>query len=291
MKTGLCLSGGGIKGACHIGVLKAFEEENIKFDCVSGTSSGSIVASMYAAGFSADEMYEMFRKYAKQISKINYKIILKLIYGILFKRKIIIQGLNDGKKIQQVLNKELLKKNIKEISDIKMPLIIPSVNLCDGSIYLFSSRSANRKDQREYSDEMITISHISVGEAVQASCAYPGVFCPTNYKDKKLVDGGVRENIPWKELKRIGADKVISIVFENEKKEKIDINMLDCITKSMGILMHELYTYEVEDIDYILKIKTKDISLLDVGKMEELYEIGYQIGKEQVKNIQNYLEK
>lgn len=286
MKYGLCLSGGGIKGVCHIGVLKAFEEAHIKFDCISGTSSGSIVASMYAAGFTAEEMYEIFKKYAKQISKTNYIIILKLICGIIFRRKIIIEGLNDGKKIKQILNRELLKKNIFSISDLNIPLLIPSVDLEDGTIYLFSSV----KDKRKYSDEVITINNIDIGSAVQASCAYPGIFSPMDYRNKKLVDGGIRENIPWKQLKNIGVEKIISIVFENEKREKIDINMLDCITKSMGILMHELYNYEIEDIDYILKIKTKDVSLLDTCRLEELYEVGYETTKNNIKEVKKYLE-
>lgn len=63
---GLALSGGGIKAAAHIGALKAFEEEHIKFDCVSGASSGSIIATMYALGYSSDEMWKMFKKYCKK---------------------------------------------------------------------------------------------------------------------------------------------------------------------------------------------------------------------------------
>ena len=59
MKLGLCLAGGGVKGAAHIGVLKAFEEENIKFNYIAGTSSGSIVSALYACGFSADEIYNI----------------------------------------------------------------------------------------------------------------------------------------------------------------------------------------------------------------------------------------
>ena len=70
---GLCLAGGGVKAAAHIGALKAFEEENIKFDCVSGASSGSIVATMYALGYTSDEMWKMFQKYSKKI-KTNNKI-------------------------------------------------------------------------------------------------------------------------------------------------------------------------------------------------------------------------
>ena len=64
---GLCLAGGGIKAAAHIGALKAFAEENIKFDCVSGASSGSIIATMYALGYSSDEMWKMFKRYCKKI--------------------------------------------------------------------------------------------------------------------------------------------------------------------------------------------------------------------------------
>ena len=62
MNLGLSLSGGGVKGAAHIGVIKALEEENIKIDCIAGTSSGSIVASLYAMGFCADEIYTLLKK-------------------------------------------------------------------------------------------------------------------------------------------------------------------------------------------------------------------------------------
>lgn len=287
MKIGLCLSGGGIKGAAHIGVIKALEEENIKFDCVSGTSSGSIVASLYAMGYTPEDMLELFKNYGKEISKIDWCIIFKLIFGLIFKRKICVEGLNKGTKIERIINKRAKQKNIKLISDIKMPLIIPSVNLYDGSIYMFISQ----QNERKYSDEVITINNIDIGKAVEASCSYPGIFCPTNYNNQKLVDGGVRENTPWKELKNIGAEKIISVVFEEKKKEKKNVNMLDCITGSMGIMMHELYNYEIEGIEYLLKIKTDKIWLLDIEKTEELYKIGYEITKKKIKEIKEYLYK
>ena len=61
MKLGLCLSGGGIKGAAHIGAIKALEEENIEFDAIAGTSAGSIVAVMYACGYNSSEMYNFLQ--------------------------------------------------------------------------------------------------------------------------------------------------------------------------------------------------------------------------------------
>lgn len=287
MKIGLCLSGGGVKGAAHIGVLKALEEENIKIDCISGTSSGSIVASMYAMGYTPDEIYKLFQKYGKVISRVNVKNVIKLILGLIFTGEIVIEGLNDGKKLYKIIQEQAKKKKITKIRDITMPLIIPSVNLYNGAIYLFSSINNSRR----YSDEYIIENNIEIGKAVQASCSYPGIFCPANYKNKKMVDGGVRENTPWRELKNIGADRIISIVFEKQKESKKKVNMLDCIINSMEILAHELYNYEIEGIDYVLGIKTESISLLDIKKIDELYQEGYKQAKRQMKNIKKYLYK
>lgn len=285
MKIGLCLSGGGVKGAAHIGALKALEEENIKIDCISGTSSGSIVSSLYAMGYTPNEIYLLFKKFGKEISKVDILKIIKLIYGLIFKRKIIIEGLNSGNKLYKIVQEQASKKEIKQIKDIKMPLIIPSVNLYNGEIYLFTSLENNRK----YSDEYITLNNIEIGRAVQASCSYPGVFCPVNFKNKKLIDGGVRENTPWKELKELGADKIISIVFEKEEKIKKDVNMIDCIIKAMEIQSHELYNYEVDGLEYILKIKTDLTSLLEIEKIDELYKEGYKQTKRKMGKIKSYL--
>ena len=101
---GLCLSGGGIKAAAHIGALKALEEENIKFDCVSGASSGSMIATMYALGYNSDEMLIMLKKYAPKIKYFEWKNIFKMIFGIIFQREIIIDGLNSGKVIENIIN-------------------------------------------------------------------------------------------------------------------------------------------------------------------------------------------
>jgi len=287
MKIGLCLSGGGIKGVGHIGVLKALEEENIKIDCISGTSSGSIVAAMYAMGYTPKEMLNLFKCYGRETSKVDSHIIIKLIFGLIFTRKICVEGLNTGKKLGKIIQKYANKKKINLISEIEMPLIIPTVNLEDGSIYLFASQKKNRY----YSDNITIVNNVEVGKAVQASCSYPGLFCPMHILGKKFVDGGIRENTPWKPLRDIGADKIISVVFEEDKKVKKDINILDCVTRSMSIMIHELYNYEIEGIEYLLKLKTKDIWLLETNQTQEVYDIGYQTTKKNMNKIKEYLQK
>ena len=104
MSLGICFSGGGVKGAAHIGVLKALEE-NTKIDYIGGTSSGSIVATLYAAGFKSDEIYNIFKKYCQKIKYIDLKNILKLFFGLFTTRGIIIDGLNSGKEINKLINK------------------------------------------------------------------------------------------------------------------------------------------------------------------------------------------
>ena len=71
MKLGLAVAGGGVKGAAHIGVIKALEENEIKIDAIAGTSIGSIVASLYAMGYTPEKMLEIFKYFAKEIMKAN----------------------------------------------------------------------------------------------------------------------------------------------------------------------------------------------------------------------------
>ena len=275
MKLAICLAGGGAKGAAHIAVLKAIEEANIKYDYIAGASSGSIVASLRAMGYTPDEIYELFKKYCKKIKHVDFKNVLKLLMGMVLKRSIIIDGLNSGETIEKVINEAASKKGISNLNQIKNNLLIPSVELNTGMLYMFSSIN----NREIYSDEIKYIYDINIGKAVRASCSYPGVFSPCVFDDDELIDGGIRENIPWKEAKANGADKVFCVKFENKKKAKCRKNIIDVLTGSIDILCHELSNYEIDGADYMLTLRTKNISLLDCSKIDELYELGYKEGK------------
>ena len=289
MSLGLVLSGGGVKGAAHIGVLKALEEENIKFDFISGTSSGSIVAALYASGNNPDEIYEIFKKYCKEIKYFDIKNIFNIINKLIKNKKLLIEGLNSGEKIKKLINKSCEKNKINNINQIKNNLIIPAVDIYNGNIYYFCSNGMCKiKNNKKIDNNIKYIYDIDIGTAVKASCSYPGVFVPTDFKNTKLIDGGIRENTPWKELKNCGADKVLCVCFETiEEKYKCEKNIIDIIMSSIEIMGHELANYELDGIDYLLKIKTEKISLLDSSKIDFLYNLGYQESKKIIKEIKN----
>lgn len=274
------MAGGGVKGAAHIGAIKALEEKNIKIDCISGTSSGSIVAVLYASGYNSKEIKEIFEENAKKIKYIDFKNIIKIIGNIFKKHKFLIEGFNTGEIIEKIINKYCKIKGIVNIRDIKKDILIASVSINSGKVYFFESL----KKENRYSDEIVHIKDIDIGKAVRASCSYPGVFCPCTIKDDLVIDGGVRENIPWKEVKKLGIDKVLCISFEEEKKYKKDKNIIDVISGAINLMGRELSNYELYGADYLLKIKTKEISLLDASEIDYLYNQGYY-------QMKKYLEK
>lgn len=284
MKFGLCLSGGGVKGVAHIGAIQAFEEENIKFDAIAGTSSGSIVAALYVSGYSSDEMYELFKKYAKDFTNIDWKNILKIVYGVVFKRKLTVNGLNSGETIEKTVNKACNLKNIYNISDIKKEILIPAIDSESGKVYVFNSCRLNHETNEEK-----FITEVQIGLAVRASCSYPVLFSPCKYKSRELLDGGIKENIPWKELKLIGCDKVLSIDFENLNKKRCCDNLIDIASRSLELQNEELRRHEINQIDFLHTIKISNVSLLEVEKMGEIYEQGYKQTKKNINQIKKFL--
>lgn len=285
MKLALCLAGGGIKGAAHIGAIKALEEENINISYIGGTSSGSIIATLYACGFTTSEMYNIFKRYAKEIKYIDSKNLFEFIKDLITFKGFRLNGLNSGDKIYNLVKEICNTKNIKNINQIKLPLVIPSVSLYDEKLYVFSNNIIGNK-----SDKIKYINDVDIAFAVRASCSYPGVFSPCEYNGSLLVDGGIAENLPWRETKRAGADKVISIVFNDVKPQKCLCNLFDIISKSFTIIFKELANYEWDGTDYLIKIEfDKKIKLLDTKQIEYLYKEGYIQTKRKIRDIKKEL--
>ena len=219
MKLGLALSGGGAKGAAHIGVLKALEEENVNIAYISGASSGSIIASLYACGYTPNEIIYLFNMYCRYIADFD-KLIPFKVAGTAFTGKINVSGLAKGNKLEYILQNFCSKKGINDISDLRFPLAIPTVDINSGEVIYFLSKSINdiHKFSRDEFDDIPSYKYNGrLCSIVRASSSFPGVFEPKIIEGKVLVDGGVRVNTPASITRQMGADKVIAINLDVNK--------------------------------------------------------------------------
>ena len=104
MKLGLALAGGGIRGIAHAGVLKALEENNIKVDIIGGTSSGSIVATLYAMGYTPYYIYILFKRYGKDLVSQNALATITSLGSFITNKKVHFTGLYSGEDIEKSFN-------------------------------------------------------------------------------------------------------------------------------------------------------------------------------------------
>lgn len=284
MKLGVALSGGGIRGIAHAGALKALNDNGIEINIIGGTSSGSLVASLYAMGYSPYYIYILFKRYAKDIVEINSTPIISGIGNFMMNKKICISGLKTGKTLEKAYDNLARRKGIKKVEDItKMQLVIPTVDVKLSKEYIFTnSIPEESKDKSQY------ITDISVGKAVRASSSFPAIFCPCDFKTHKFLDGGVLDNIPVIEVKKQGADKVIAINFKADDVDE-NSNMMDIAMRTIDIMGNKISEESLEQSDFILTISTDKTGLLDTEKLDKCYQYGYQAVIQNLDNIRRVL--
>ena len=117
MKIGIALSGGGIRGIAHAGVLQALEDNNIKIDIIGGTSAGSMVASLYSIGYKPQEIHELFKSNAKKIIKANHIPFISSLLQLPFGKKFSLSGFRNGEAIEEVYNNLANRRNINSIDN------------------------------------------------------------------------------------------------------------------------------------------------------------------------------
>lgn len=280
MKLGIALAGGGIRGIAHVGVLKALEENEIKIDIIGGTSSGSMVATLYALGFSPYYIYVLFKRYAKQMLSVDTMPIINTIGNFIANKKLEVCGFNSGKTIEEAYNQIALKKGIRKISDIEKPIVIPTVDINEAKEYIFTN---NKNENQQY------ISDISIGEAVRASSSLPGYFCPCDFKGHKFLDGGILDNVPAREVKKQGADKVISVNFKADHIDE-NSNFLDISMRTIDIMASKITKEGIKDSDFILTVDTEETGLLDIEKIDSCYNLGYKTAMQNMDEIKSILK-
>ena len=252
VKIGLALGGGGARGIAHIGVLKAFEENGITFDYVSGTSAGSIVGAMYAFGKTADEMLQ-----------IAHSIKVKDIR----RSKFFMPSKTDG--IQ-----ELIKDNLGDvdISSAKIPFSAVAVDL-------ISSRE-------------IAFTRGNLAKIVSGSCAVPGVFVPVEYEDMHLSDGGLQNNIPSDVPRHFGCDYVVAVdVNSTRGYGTSSLKVLDVLLATIRIMTKSNCTKGYLNADIVVAPSMKEYKSTKIDEVDAMFAEGYQAGIEAVPKILELISK
>ena len=282
MGIGIAFAGGGIRGIAHVGVLKALEENNIKIEAIGGTSAGSIVAALYAMGYKPYYIYVLFKKYAQDIINIGNSSIVNGIGNFVKTKKIGIAGLNDGTLLEKMFNELATRKKMKVVADIKMPLVIPAVDIAEAKEYIFT----NCAPRNNVNDEYIT--EISIGKAIRASSSFPAYFCPCEYKKHIFMDGGVLDNTPILPLKKICKHKVMAVNFEADPVEE-NCDVMDIIMKTLDIMGNKIAEESFKQSDLVLTVPTDKAGLFDIEKMDKCYKFGYDTTMKNIDKIKKLI--
>ncbi len=225
--VGLCLGGGGTRGAAHVGVLKVLQQEGIPIDCVVGTSMGAIVGGFYAAGVPIDHMEQMFNDMSLMKAYMTVPLAVRIIAApVLLLPRLVshpYDGLYRGNKFRKYLLRHTPECE-RNIEDLKIPYAAVAVNLADGKIY--------------------RITKGNIGYAMQASSAVPGLRKPVQIDDKLFCDGGIMANVPVEQTREMGADIVIAV----DVDERFGDVPLDTF-RAIGSVSKRLVTLQLATVD------------------------------------------
>jgi len=274
LKFGLALGSGSARGLAHVGVIQVLEAYHIPIDIITGTSIGSVVGSLYAAGASIDQLEEAALSIKK--STTLFLIDPALPHS----------GLISGKKIEEMLNDLALED--KTFDDLKIPFAAVATDVESGA--------------------EVILNQGKVIDAVRASISIPGIFTPVKYQDYYLVDGGVVDPVPVDVVQKMGADIIIAVSLAKlspyttvliinketgsleEELEKSSIlqqkiaqvklsfegpNILEVISQSIDIMEAKITDQCLEGADVVIvPFGIKDINLFDFDKAESVIKGG-----------------
>lgn len=275
---------GGIRGIAHAGVLKGLEDNGICIEAIGGTSSGGLIAALYAMGYSPYYIYVLFKKYAKEISEFDSTTIISGVGNLMINKKINLSGLKDGNSIEKAYDSLAQRRGIRKIRDIKkIPLVIPAVDITNSKEYIFTNCVPE-----DNSNSIEYITDITIGKAVRASSSFPGIFSPCCYQNHIFLDGGALDNVPVIEVKKQKVDKVIAVNFKADDVDE-QSNMMDIAMRTIDIMGNKISEDSLKQSDYILTVSTDKTGLLDVEKLDTCYQYGYQAVIQNIDKIQNIL--
>lgn len=252
-ELGIAFGGGGVRGFMHLGVLKALEEEGIKPEVVSGTSSGAIAATLYASGMTFEEM-------EAAIEDIGISDMADFVMSS--------TGLVNGKKLSEWINSQV---GYDDLTDMPIPVALTATNLTTQQVVMI--RSGNP------------------GHAVQTSSTIPGAFVPVENQGDILIDGGVLSVIPVATVRKLGAQKVIAVDIYCHNQPTPDVSASNITLASFRMQSCRLSQQELNSADIIIAPTFEPGSSGSFDEKEQAIEAGYLATKEMMSEIKVLLVK
>ncbi len=249
---GLALGGGVIRGAAHIGVLKALEDNGIKPGCIAGTSIGAMVAALYGFGKTPEEILEL-------ASGMRWHDVSRPVVSS--------TGLLSNQEMQKILD-----KNIGDvcIEDSNIPLAFMTTDIETGKAVILKSGK--------------------LASAVMASSSIPGFFTPVTIEGCMLVDGAVVESVPVSPLSAMGADIIVAVDLNGKRKYAKPDSIIDVMLNALDIAVDSRTQIQTAKADVLIPLDLSAYSRTDPKNVQALYEEGYKGAEQALPLIKEKLE-
>ncbi len=287
-RTCLVLGGGGARGAAHIGLLRVLERERVPVDCIVGTSMGAIVGGMYSAGYSADEIESILegvdwndvlhdRTPRAQRSVRNKQEDIRRLGGIELgfrDGKIALpQGVIQGQRLELLLRRLMLPTwQVKHFDDLPIPFRAVAADIVTGEKVVFEKGE--------------------LAMAIRASMSVPGAFAPIRVDGRLLVDGGVLDNVPIDEARKLGAQRlIVSRVGSPLADEEHLDSPLAISQQTARMLMKRIVEAQIATLgpnDLLISPKLGSLGAQDFNRAAEASAIGLAAAEEAVGGIRRF---
>jgi len=238
LRIGLALGGGAARGFAHVGVIKALEARGIHPDIVVGTSAGSFVGALYAAGYGGAALQ---------------RVALQFEEGAIADWSLPARGLFKGLALQDYVNRAVQQRPIE---GLQHKLAIVATDLASG--------------------EMMVFERGNVGMAVRASSSVPGVFQPIQINGREYVDGGLVSPVPVRVARRLGADVVIAVDIGRRPAAQSTAGTVDILLQTFAIMGQVIARAELQGADLVLRPAVDTISSTDFQNREIAIQEGEQ---------------
>lgn len=279
-KVGVVLSGGGAKGIAHVGVLKVLEREGIPIDYITGTSMGALVGGLYAIGYTADELDRVARSLdwefiiSDQIRRRDLSFDEKENEGKFFVpmpddgRISLPGGVLEGQYVSTTLSRLCFHSlHVKDFYEFPIPFACVAADIEKG--------------------EPVVLTKGNLPDALRASMAIPNVFTPVLIDDHILVDGGIFDNLPAKELKKMGADIIIGINvgFKPYSKDELKNSFSKMLEQTMFIHVYQNNQASRELCDILISPDLRDANASSFSMADSLVDYGEEAAMKQIEEI------